>query len=136
MGTGSAGSVFGDIVLSIHLGYKTRESLKLALWLHVVLRLPGSLPRSLSSGTGPSASCGYCCPLCPTRGRYLGKIFLLSPRGLMGTRGLCRVPPAAVRHGSAWKSSGTGPCWDCRRVLWGTGPAGSVSGENSFYSET
>ena len=44
----------------------------------------------------------------------------------MGTRDLCRMPLAAVRHGSARTSSGTGPCGDCRRVLWGTGPTGSV----------
>ena len=50
----------------------------------------------------------------------------------MGTADLCRMPPSAVRHGSARKSSGTGPCGDCRRVLWGAGPAGSVFGESSF----
>ena len=35
---------------------------------------PGSLPRSQSSGTGPSVSCGYCCPLCPTGG-WGGPVF-------------------------------------------------------------
>ena len=49
---------------------------------------------------------------------------------------LCWMPLAAVRHGSARKSSGTGPCGDCSRILWGTGHAGSVFGENSFYRET
>ena len=34
---------------------------------------PGSLPRSQCSGTGPSASCAYCCPLCPAGVQYLGK---------------------------------------------------------------
>ena len=37
----------------------------------------------------------------------------------MGTGDLCRMPLAAVHHGNARKSSGTGPCGDCRRVLWG-----------------
>ena len=46
------------------------------------------------------------------------------------------MPLAAVRHGSARKSSGTGLCGNCRRVLCDTGPAGSVFGENSFYRET
>ena len=33
---------------------------------------PGSLPRSQCSG--PSTSCGYCCPLCPAGVQYSGKI--------------------------------------------------------------
>ena len=33
-----------------------------------------SLPRSQGSGTGPSASCVYCCPLCPVGDQYSGKI--------------------------------------------------------------
>ena len=54
----------------------------------------------------------------------------------MGTGDMCRMPIAAVRHGSAWKSSERGPCGDCRRVLLRTGPTGSVFGESSFYCET
>ena len=54
----------------------------------------------------------------------------------MGIGDLCWMPLAAVRNKGASKSSGTGPCGDCRRILWGTGPAGSVFGENSFYRET
>ena len=42
---------------------------EVAIWLNVVLT-PGSLPRSQYSGTGPSASCGYCCPLCPAGVQY------------------------------------------------------------------
>ena len=43
---------------------------------------PASLPRSQTSGTGPSASYGYYSPLCHTRGRYPGKIrFIESQRG-------------------------------------------------------
>ena len=57
-----------------------------------------------------------------TRGRgggvnIPGKFVLLSPRGSMDTGYLCRVPPAAVRHGRTRKSSGTGPCGNCRGVV-------------------
>ena len=55
-------SIRGKFVLSRNPGYKTRG---FAMWLNVVLT-PGSLPRSQCSGTVPSSSCGYCCPLCPT----------------------------------------------------------------------
>ena len=37
------------------------------------------------------------------------------------------VPPAAVRHGRSRQSSGTGPCGDCRRVLWVPGPRSQYS---------
>ena len=53
-------SVQGKFVLSRNSGYNT----KVAMSLKIVLT-PGGLPRSHSSGTGPSSSCGYCCPLCP-----------------------------------------------------------------------
>ena len=179
---------------------------------------PGSLPRSQSSGTGPSASCGYCCPFAHG-GRYPGKSRFMEPQGenrhrrsvpgaaSIGTpqesqfvlsrnlgykisgvamwqnvacpevkvqvRNLVRVvgivAPFAPRvsvigknsfyhatggkwaqktcarcsqqrylHGRAWarQSWGTGPCGDCRRVLWLLGPPGQYSGKKSFYRET
>ena len=58
-------------------------------------------------GTGPSASCVCCCPLCPTGGRT----------------------PAAVRHGRARQTSGTEPCEDYRKVMWLPGPRGQYSGK-------
>ena len=42
-----------------------------------------------------------------------GKLFLLSPRGKMGTGDLCRVPTAPVSHGRTRQSSWTGPCGSC-----------------------
>ena len=54
----------------------------------------------------------------------------------MGTGDLCRVPQAAIRHGRARQSSGTGQCGYCIRYNAGTGSVGSVFGENSFYLET
>ena len=47
----------------------------------------------------------------------------------MGTVDMCRVLKAAVSHGSARQTSGTGPCGDCRRALWVPGPRGQYSGE-------
>ena len=71
MGTGPAGSVLGEnSFISRNPGYKARW---VAMWLNVVLTL-GRLPRSQCSGTGPSASRGYCCPLCPAGVQYSGKI--------------------------------------------------------------
>ena len=46
----------------------------------------------------------------------------------MGIGDLCRVPPAAKRHGRARQSSWTGPSGDCRTVLWVPGPGGQYSG--------
>ena len=46
-------SIPGRFVLSRNPGYKTRG---VAMWLNVVLRPPGSLPRSKRSDTGPSVS--------------------------------------------------------------------------------
>ena len=62
-------SIRGKFVLSRNPGYKTSG---VAMWLNVVLT-PGSLPRSQCSGNGPSASCGYCCPLCPAGGSVFGE---------------------------------------------------------------
>ena len=42
---------------------------------------------------------GIVAPFAPRGFSIRGKFVLLSPRGLMGTRDLCRVPPAAVHHG-------------------------------------
>ena len=47
----------------------------------------------------------------------------------MGTGDLCREPLAAVHHGRARQSSGTGLCGYCRRVLWVPGPRGKYSGK-------
>ena len=75
-------------------------------------------------------------PFAPLRAGTRGKFVLSSPREEVGQGDVCRVPLAAVRHGRARQTSESGPCGDCRRGLSGTGPAGSVFGENSFYRET
>ena len=52
---------------------------------------PVSLTRSQSSGTGSSASCEYCCPLCPTGALYWENSFYRAPRGKLAqeTRAGC-----------------------------------------------
>ena len=76
------------------------------MWLNV-----GSLPRTQSSGTGPSARCGYCCPLCPTGGWYPGKIRFIEPQWVNGQRrrvpgaprsGMPRGNQAKFRDGTVW----------------------------------
>ena len=47
------------------------------------------------AGTGPSASCGYCCPLCPTRGRYPRKIRFIEPQRLNEHRRPVRGAPSS-----------------------------------------
>ena len=64
----------------------------------------------------------------PFAGLYSGKFVLSDHRGKMGPGYLCRVPPAAVRPGKARQRSGTGPCGECRRVLWVPGPRDQYSG--------
>ena len=63
-------------------------------------------------------------PFAQRRVDIRGKFVLSSPRGKMGIGNLCRVPPAAKRHGRARQSSDTGPCGDCRTILWVPGPRG------------
>ena len=68
-------SIRGKSVLSRNLGYEG-----VAMLLNVVL----NDPLCQSSGTGPSASCGYSCALCPTRGRFSGKIRFVESKGVNG----------------------------------------------------
>ena len=51
------------------------------------------------------------------------------------TGDLYRVPQAAVCHGRARQNSGTGPCGDCRRVLWVPGPRSQYSGKIRFIEK-
>ena len=49
------------------------------------------------------------------RGSVPGENSFIEPKGINGHQRPVPVPPAAVRHGKARQSSGTGPCGDCRR---------------------
>ena len=53
----------------------------------------------------------------------------------MGTGDLCRVSPAAVCHGRARQSLGTGPCEDCRSVLWLSNPRDQYSRKVRFIEK-
>ena len=96
--TGPVGSVFGE-------NSYYRESWGTRPWgPHVGNHSSdprGSLPRSQSSGTGPSASCGYCCPLCHTDGRYPGKIVFSEPQVVNGHM---RLVPGAPSSGTPRES--------------------------------
>ena len=97
---------------------------------------PGSLPRSQSSGTRDIVwVVGIVAPFAPRGLSIREKFVLSSPSWQMDTGDLCRIPQAAVRHGRARQSSGTGPCGDCTRVLWVEGPWGQDSGKIRFIEK-
>ena len=74
-------------------------------------------------------------PFAPLGVGTRGKFVLSSPRGEMGPKDVCRVPQAVVRHGRARQTSESGPCGDCRRVLWVPGPRGQYSGKIRFIEK-
>ena len=81
-----------------------------------VVMTPGSLPVSQNSGTGPSANCGYCCPLCLTGVGIRGKFVLSCPMGQMGIGDLCWVPQAATATEEPGKVQG----WDRVGIVEGS----------------
>ena len=96
-------SVRGIFVLSRNLGYKIRG---VAMWLNVVL-IPGSLPRTQSSGTGSSSSCGYCCAIYPTGGRYPGgESFYRAPGGKWAQKTCAGCPQQRYAMGKPSKVQG------------------------------
>ena len=78
---------------------------------------------------------GIFAPLATLGSFTWGKFVLSSPWEKMGTGDLCRMPQAAVHHGRARQTSGTGPCGDCRLVLWVTGPRGQNSEKIRFIEK-
>ena len=109
----------GHDVLSRNLGYKTRGiwgGWEVSIWLNVIW-LPGSLPRSQTSGTGHSPSCWYCCPLCPSGAFTRGKFVLSRPRETMGykTSGVAMLLKVVLTPQSIPRSqtSGTGTSASC-----------------------
>ena len=77
---------------------------------HVIKRSSdphGSPPRSLSSGTGPNASCGYCCPLCPAGVQYSGNIrFYRAPKGRWAQETYAGCPQQRYTTGESGKVQG------------------------------
>ena len=91
-------SIRGKFFLSRNPGYRT---MGVAMWLKIALPPPGSPPRGQSSGPGPSANCGYFCPLCPTGVQYSGKIRFIEPQRVDGHR---RPVPGAPSSGTSRES--------------------------------
>ena len=75
------------------------------------------------------ASCGYRDRGVSIRGKFVLSKAWVQDEGVAICLNVNSTPPAAVRHGRAGQMSGTGPCWDCRRVLLVTGPRDKYSGK-------
>ena len=83
----------------------TRESeLRLTTWRPLLSCIPGfSIKRIFPEywPAGPSASCGYCCPLCPVGVQYSRKIRYIEPQMVDGPR---RHVPGDPRSGTPRES--------------------------------
>ena len=108
------------------------------MWLNVVLP-PGSLRRSQSSGTGPSASCGILLSYLPHGGggsEFGENSFYRAPGGKSTQQTCARCPQLRYATGKPGKVQGLdhvgiveGTCWyRARRV--------SIRGKILFYLET
>ena len=114
VGTGPAGSVFGEISF-----YRETRVTRLR-GRHVAKR--SCDPRVAYSEVKFQVRdlvrvVGNVAPFAP-RGSVFGKIRFIEPQGSTGHRRLVPGAPAVVPHGRAKQSSGTGLCGDCRMVLW------------------
>ena len=95
--------------------------------LNVVLT-PGKPTPRLKFSTGPSVSFEYFCPLCLARVQYSGK------------KSFCRAPAGRWAH-QRYITGEPGKVQGRDRVgivggRVGTGPGGSIFGENTFHQET
>ena len=85
---------------------------------------------------GPiGASCGYCCPLCPTGSQYSGKTRFIEPQGVTGHR---RPVPGAPSSNTPRESQAkfkAGTVWDCGRVLWVPDTRSQYSGKIRFIEK-
>ena len=59
----------------------------------------------------------------------MGKFLLPSPGGKRAQETCAGCPQQRCTPGRARQSSGTGPCGDCRRILWVPGPQCQYSGK-------
>ena len=124
-------SIWVKFILSRNLGYKTKG---IAMWLIAVLT-PDSLPRSQSSGTGHSVLWVLLPPL-PNGGRYSGNIRSIEPHGGTWAQETCvGCPQQRYATGEPGKLQGRGHV-GIEKGPVGTGSAGTVFGDNSFYRET
>ena len=127
MGTGPAGSVFGEIRFS------EKHRVQDEGGRHVAKH--SSDPRQVYpevklQGRDLVRVVGIVAPFAPVGGGGTQGMFVLSsPRGEMGPGDVCRVPLAAIRHGRARQTSESEPCGDCRRVLWVPGRGVRIRGK-------
>ena len=127
MGTGPEGSVFGE-----NSFYREMWGTRRGGGHHVAKCSSDhrqTLPEVKLQGRDLVRVVDVVAPFAPLGAGTRGKFVLSSPRGEMGPGDVCRVPLVAVRHGRARQTSETGPCGDCRRVLWVPGARCQYSGE-------
>ena len=108
-------SIRGKFVLSRNMGYRTRGGRHVAKYSSDPRQ---AYPEVKLQGRDLVRVVGIVAPFAPMGAGTRGKFVLSSPRGEMGPGDARRVPLAAVRHGRARQTSESGPCGDCRRVLW------------------
>ena len=79
---------------------------------------------------------GIVAPFAPMGAEPGEKSFYRAPaQGKNRPVDLCRVPLAAVRHGRAIQTLESGPCGDCRRILWVPDPWCQYSGKIRFIEK-
>ena len=107
--------------------------------LHVVKQSfgwpPGSLPLSQSLGTGPNASCGFCCPLCPTGNGTRGKFVLSNPCGNSAEEACAGCPYQRYATGVPVKAQGLDLIGIAKGSSGVPGPRGQYLGKIRFYRD-
>ena len=106
-----------------------------AIWPNVVLNPRVAYPEVKLQIRDLVRVVGIVAPVAPLGAGTRRKFILSSPGEKMGTKELCRIPQAAIRHGRARQPSGTGPCGNCIRVLWKPDPQGQYSGKIRFIEK-
>ena len=132
MGTGPAGSVFGENSFNRETWGTRRGGRQVAKHSSDPRQ---AYPEVKLQRRDLMRVVGIVAPIAPLEAGTRGKFVLSSPRGEMGPEDVCRVPLAAVRHGGARQTSESGPCGDCRGVLWVPGPRGQYSGKIRFIEK-
>ena len=123
-------SIWAKFVLSTIPGYKIRG---IAMWLNVVLTPRVAYPAVKVQVRDLVRVVGIVASFAQRGSLFRENSFYRAPGGKWAQETL---PPAAVPYRGARQSLGTGPCRDCRKVLWVPGPRGSVFGENLDYRQS
>ena len=132
MGTGPAGSVFGENSFYPETWGTSRGGRQVAKHSSDPWQ---AYPEVKLQGRDLVRVVDIVAPFAPQGAGTRRKFVLSSPRGEVGQGDVCRVPLAAVRHGRARQTSESGPCGDCRRGLWVPGPRDQYSGKIRFIEK-